>query len=168
MHASRWVFFMHAAGCACLCSTATHLLALAYSCTHSADPTSALAACSGHCGSTHLLPHTHAKWATAGQSSLYYSPRSGCLFILITSELCRLHIHKHSVFHSNAWLNKSIIYFSPLFTVLSMLLKPFICTQKHLLFVPACCISLGIEKNGKNQTNNPNFQSDFRRYHFPA
>lgn len=39
------------------------LSALAY-CTHRADPTSAHAACSGHCGSTHLLPHTHTKWAT--------------------------------------------------------------------------------------------------------
>lgn len=99
MHASRWIF-MHAAGWACLCSISTHLSALAYSCTHSADPTSVRAACSGHCGSTHLFPHTHTKWATAGQSSLYYSHRSGCLFILITSELCRLYIHKHSIFHS--------------------------------------------------------------------
>lgn len=93
-------FFMHAAGWACLCSISTHLSILAYSCTHSADPTSAHAACSGHCGSTHLLPHTHTKWATAGWSSLYYSHRSGCSFTLMKSELCTLHIHKDSIFHS--------------------------------------------------------------------
>lgn len=45
-----------------------------YSYTHSADPTSVHAACSGHCGSTHLLPHTHTKWATAGLSSLCTQP----------------------------------------------------------------------------------------------
>lgn len=72
MHASRCVF-MHEAGWICLCSILTHLSALAYSCTHSADPTAVHAACSGHCGSTHLLLHTHTKWATTGRSSLYYS-----------------------------------------------------------------------------------------------
>lgn len=93
MHVSRCVF-MHAAGWSCLCSISTHFSALLHSCTHSADPTSVHTACSGHCGSTLLLPHTHTKWATAGQSSLYYSHRSGCSFTLLKSELCRLHIHK--------------------------------------------------------------------------
>lgn len=99
MHTSKCVF-MHAVEWACLCTISTHLSALAYSCTHSADPTSVHAACSGHCGSTHLLPHTHTKWATAGRSSLYHSHRSGCSFTLMKSELCRLHIHKDSIFHS--------------------------------------------------------------------
>lgn len=45
-----------------------------YSYTHCADPTSVHAACSGHCGSTHLLPHTRTEWATAGPFSLYMEP----------------------------------------------------------------------------------------------
>lgn len=142
MHASRCVF-MHAAAWACLCSISTHLSALAYSCTHGADPTSVHTACSGHSGSTYLLPHIHTKWATAGRSSLYYSHRSGCSFTLMKSELCRLHIHKNSIFHSMHDYTKAFF----------LSLSFYSC--KHAVEVT-------------NLHAEALFQTDFRLYHFPA
>lgn len=49
------------------------LSAMAYLLLHSLC-WSHISACSGHCGSTHLLPHTRTEWATAGPFSLYMEP----------------------------------------------------------------------------------------------
>lgn len=78
-----------------------------YSYTHSADPTSVHAACSGHCGSTHLLPHTHTKWATAGLSSLH---TTGCSFTLMKCKVSADSIFTHIIHTDKCTITQKLLF----------------------------------------------------------
>lgn len=149
MHASRGLF-MHAAVCAASALTSQPwptpalTVLIPHQCTQPV-----VATVDQHICSPTLTPSGRRQ---AGPASLYYSQRSGCSFTLMKTELCTLHIHKDSIFHSMHDYTKAFFFFLSLFPVVNTLLKLLICMQKHFLFVPTCCMLLCIRKNGKKQT----------------
>lgn len=132
-----------------------------YSYTHSADPTSVHAACSGHCGSTHLLPHTHTKWATAGLSSLH---TTGCSFTLMKCKVSADSIFTHIIHTDKCTITQKLL--SPPFFCSSYSFKrwrtSFTCKSTFSLCQPVACYHNGKKRNHQNKQTN--LKSDFRLF----
>lgn len=134
-----------------------------YSYTHSADPTSVHAACSGHCGSTHLLPHTHTKWAMAGLSSLH---TTGCSFTLMKCKVSADSIFTHIIHTDKCTITQKLL-FPPFFRSSYSFKRAVEELHLHAKALLACANLLHVTtmaKKRNHQNKQTNLESDFRLF----